>query len=71
MRGYEGRGSEEPDGFFIVGQLEKHHIDAVRLGNEGQYIKMMGLQQFLQSEEVIPFVRARMHDYAVTHQLKI
>ncbi|KGL57399.1 NUDIX domain-containing protein [Pantoea ananatis] len=68
MRQYDGTGPEEPDGFFIVGRLEKNHTGLLRLGNEGQYLRMMDLQDFMRSEEVIPFVRNRLNDYLASRR---
>lgn len=68
MRQYDATGPEEPDGFFIVGRLEKNHTGLLRLGNKGQYLRMMDLQDFMRSEEVIPFVRNRLNDYLASRR---
>ncbi|SFN20178.1 8-oxo-dGTP diphosphatase [Izhakiella capsodis] len=55
--------SDHPQGYFMVCNIERYHVDSMRLGNEGQYISLMDLNNFLKSENVVPFVKARLNDY--------
>ena len=55
---YEGRQS-----VFMVGQLRQEQFDNITFGDEGQAYKLMPIEEFLTSSQVVPQLQGRLRDY--------
>ena len=55
---FEGRQS-----VFMVGQLRQEQFDNITFGDEGQAYKLMNIEEFLSSSQVIPQLQERLKDY--------
>ena len=55
---YEGRQS-----VFMVGQLSQDQFDRIDFGDEGQAYKLMNIEEFLTSSQVVPQLQGRLRDY--------
>lgn len=55
---YEGRYS-----VFMVGQLSQDQFDSIVFGDEGQAYKLMNIEEFLSSSQVVPQLQERVKDY--------
>ena len=55
---YEGRQS-----VFMVGQLSQGQFDSITFGDEGQAYKLMSIEEFLTSSQVVPQLQGRLRDY--------
>ena len=55
---YEGRQS-----VFMVGQLSQEQFDSITFGDEGQGYKLMNIEEFLTSSQVVPQLQGRLRDY--------
>ena len=55
---YEGRQS-----VFMVGQLSQDQFDSITFGDEGQAYKLMPIEEFLTSSQVVPQLQGRLRDY--------
>ena len=55
---YEGRHS-----VFMVGQLSQEQFDSIVFGDEGQAYKLMNVEEFLSSSQVVPQLQERLKDY--------
>ena len=55
---YEGRQS-----VFMVGQLSQKQFDSITFGDEGQAYKLMNIEEFLTSSQVVPQLQGRLRDY--------
>ena len=55
---YEGRQS-----VFMVGQLSQDQFDSITFGDEGQAYKLMNIEEFLTSSQVVPQLQGRLRDY--------
>lgn len=55
---YEGRQS-----VFMVGQLRQEQFDSITFGDEGQAYKLMNIEEFLTSSQVVPQLQGRLRDY--------
>lgn len=55
---YEGRQS-----VFMVGQLSQEQFDNITFGDEGQAYKLMPIEEFLVSSQVVPQLQERVRDY--------
>ena len=55
---YEGRQS-----VFMVGQLSQDQFDRIDFGDEGQAYKLMNIEEFLTSSQVVPQLLGRLRDY--------
>ena len=55
---YEGRQS-----VFMVGQLSQDQFDTITFGDEGQAYKLMNIEEFLTSSQVVPQLQGRLRDY--------
>ena len=55
---YEGRYS-----VFMVGQLRQEQFDNITFGDEGQAYKLMSIEEFLSSSQVVPQLQERLKDY--------
>ena len=48
---------------FLVGQLSQDQFDSIVFGDEGQGYKLMGIDEFLGSDRVVPQLQDRVRDY--------
>ena len=55
---YEGRQS-----VFMIGQLRQEQFDSITFGDEGQAYKLMNIEEFLTSSQVVPQLQGRLRDY--------
>ena len=55
---YEGRQS-----VFMVGQLSQGQFDSITFGDEGQAYKLMSIEEFLTSSQVVPQLQGSLRDY--------
>ena len=55
---FEGRQS-----VFMVGQLRQEQFENITFGDEGQAYKLMGVEEFLASSQVVPQLQERVRDY--------
>lgn len=55
---FEGRQS-----VFMVGQLSQDQFDSIVFGDEGQAYKLMNIEVFLSSSQVVPQLQERVKDY--------
>ena len=55
---YEGRQS-----VFMVGQLRQEQFNSITFGDEGQAYKLMNIEEFLTSSQVVPQLQGRLRDY--------
>ena len=55
---FEGRQS-----VFMVGQLSQEQFDSIVFGDEGQAYKLMNIEEFLSSSQVVPQLQERVKDY--------
>ena len=55
---YEGRQS-----VFMVGQLSQEQFGNIIFGDEGQAYKLMNIEEFLTSSQVVPQLQGRLRDY--------
>ena len=55
---YEGRQSG-----FMVGQLSQDQFDSIVFGDEGQAYKLMNIEEFLTSSQVVLQLQGRLRDY--------
>ena len=55
---YEGRQS-----VFMVGQLCQEQFGNIIFGDEGQAYKLMNIEEFLTSSQVVPQLQGRLRDY--------
>ena len=55
---YEGRQS-----VFMVSQISQGQFDNIVFGDEGQCYKLMPIEEFLTSSQVVPQLQGRLRDY--------
>ena len=48
---------------FMVGQLSQDQFDSITFGDEGQAYKLMNIEEFLTSSQVVPQLQGRLRDY--------
>ena len=48
---------------FMVGQLRQEQFDNITFGNEGQAYKLMNIEEFLTSSQVISQLQGKLRDY--------
>ena len=48
---------------FLVGQLTLAQFDSIVFGDEGQAYKLMNIEEFLTSSQVVPQLPGRLRDY--------
>ena len=48
---------------FMVGQLSQDQFDSITFGDEGQAYKLMNIEEFLTSSQVVPQLLGRLRDY--------
>lgn len=54
---------EDKQSVFLVGQLTQDQFDKIVFGDEGQGYKLMGIEEFLDSDKVVPQLQDRVRDY--------
>ena len=54
---------EGKESVFLVGKLRQEQFDSIVFGDEGQGYKLMGIEEFLGSDKVIPQLQDRVRDY--------
>lgn len=48
---------------FLVGKLTQEQFDQIVFGDEGQAYKLMNIEEFLTSSQVVPQLQGRLRDY--------
>ena len=48
---------------FMVGQLSQDQFDSITFGDEGQAYKLMNIEEFLTSSQVVLQLQGRLRDY--------
>ena len=48
---------------FLVGQLTQDQFESIVFGDEGQGYKLMSIEEFLSSSQVVPQLQERLKDY--------
>ena len=48
---------------FMVGELSQEQFDNIVFGDEGQGYKLMNIEEFLTSSQVVPQLQGRLRDY--------
>ena len=48
---------------FMVGRLTQEQFDNITFGDEGQGYKLMSIEEFLTSSQVVPQLQGRLRDY--------
>lgn len=54
---------ENKNSVFLVGQLTQEQFDSIVFGDEGQGYKLVSLEEFLASDQVVPQLQERVRDY--------
>ena len=54
---------EGKESVFLVGKLTQEQFDKIVFGDEGQGYKLMGIDEFLGSDRVVPQLQDRVRDY--------
>ena len=54
---------ENKKSVFLVGQLTQEQFDSIVFGDEGQGYKLVSLEEFLTSDQVVPQLQERVRDY--------
>ena len=54
---------EGKESVFLVGKLAQEQFDKIVFGDEGQGYKLMGIDEFLGSDRVVPQLQDRVRDY--------
>ena len=54
---------EGKESVFLVGKLAQEQFDKIVFGDEGQGYKLMGIEEFLGSDKVVPQLQDRVRDY--------
>ena len=54
---------EGKESVFLVGKLAQEQFDKIVFGDEGQSYKLMSIDEFLDSEKVVPQLQDRVRDY--------
>lgn len=54
---------EGKESVFLVGKLTPEQFDKIVFGDEGQGYKLMGIEEFLGSDKVVPQLQDRVRDY--------
>lgn len=60
---YKDRGCNEPGGFFMVSSITSKQVDQIKLGVKGQCFELYELSDFLEMDNVVPFVKQRLWHY--------
>ncbi|MBX5325671.1 NUDIX domain-containing protein [Streptococcus cristatus] len=54
---------EGKESVFLVGKLRQEQFDSIVFGDEGQGYKLMGIEEFLGSDKVVPQLQGRLREY--------
>ena len=54
---------ERKQSVFMVSQLSQEQFDSIVFGDEGQGYKLMNIEEFLTSSQVVPQLQERLKDY--------
>lgn len=54
---------ERKQSVFMVSQLSQEQFDSIVFGDEGQGYKLMSIEEFLTSSQVVPQLQGRLRDY--------
>ena len=54
---------EGKESVFLVGKLDQEQFDKIVFGDEGQGYKLMGIDEFLGSDRVVPQLQDRVREY--------
>lgn len=54
---------ERKQSVFMVSQLSQDQFDSITFGDEGQAYKLMNIEEFLTSSQVVPQLQGRLRDY--------
>ena len=54
---------ENKNSVFLVGKLTQEQFDSIVFGDEGQAYKLMSIEEFLTSSQVVPQLQGRLRDY--------
>ena len=54
---------EGKESVFLVGKLSQEQFDKIVFGDEGQGYKLMSIEEFLDSDKVVPQLQDRVRDY--------
>ena len=54
---------ERKQSVFMVSQLSQEQFDSIVFGDEGQGYKLMNIEEFLTSSQVVPQLQGRLRDY--------
>lgn len=54
---------EGKESVFLVGKLAQEQFDKIVFGDEGQSYKLMGIEELLGSDKVVPQLQDRVRDY--------
>ena len=54
---------EGKESVFLVGKLRQEQFDSIVFGDEGQAYKLMPIEEFLHSKQVVPQLQGRLKDY--------
>ena len=54
---------EGKESVFLVGKLRQEQFDSIVFGDEGQGYKLMSIEEFLDSDRVVPQLQDRVRDY--------
>ncbi|NCO21767.1 MAG: NUDIX domain-containing protein [Rhodobacterales bacterium] len=53
----------EAAGWFFVAEITQNQVGQIRLGNEGQRWRQMGVDQFLRLSDAVPYLQHRLRVY--------
>ena len=54
---------EGKESVFLVGKLDQEQFDKIVFGDEGQGYRLMSIEEFLSSDNVVPQLQDRVRDY--------
>lgn len=54
---------EGKESVFLVGKLRQEQFDSIVFGDEGQGYRLMSIEEFLDSDKVVPQLQDRVRDY--------
>jgi 8-oxo-dGTP diphosphatase len=57
---HAGQGVGGLDTWFCVAEITAEDIDAIRFGDEGQYWRMMAVEDFLNHDDAVPSLKLRL-----------
>lgn len=62
---------EGKESVFLVGKLRQEQFDSIVFGDEGQGYKLMGIEEFLGSDKVVPQLQGRVRDYLERNMIRL